>query len=103
MVEAWVGRRVVGDEDGVCGAGTGGVSASPARETRSAGFVHFTPTYSSRINQVERWFAYITDQLIRRHDGDGHATPKTSAPDSDVTRRGVPKSRAPRLAGGPRR
>src|SRR3954451_21980379 len=27
--------------------------------------MHFTPTYSSWINQVERWFAYITDQLIR--------------------------------------
>jgi len=30
--------------------------------------MHFTPTYSSWINQVERWFAYITDQLIRRGD-----------------------------------
>jgi transposase len=27
---------------------------------------HFTPTGSSWINQVERWFAYLTDQLIRR-------------------------------------
>src|SRR6476661_291602 len=30
--------------------------------------MHFTPTYSSWINQVEWWFAYITDQLIRRGD-----------------------------------
>jgi transposase len=28
--------------------------------------MHFTPTGSSWINQVERWFAFLTDQLIRR-------------------------------------
>jgi transposase len=28
--------------------------------------VHFTPTYSSWINQVERWFAALTDTQIRR-------------------------------------
>jgi transposase len=28
--------------------------------------VHFTPTSSSWVNQVERWFAYITDELSRR-------------------------------------
>jgi transposase len=28
--------------------------------------MHFTPTGSSWINQVERWFAVLTDQLIRR-------------------------------------
>ncbi len=28
--------------------------------------VHFTPTYSSWLNQVERWFALITNQSIRR-------------------------------------
>jgi transposase len=28
--------------------------------------VHFTPTYSSWLNQVERWFGYITQQSIRR-------------------------------------
>jgi transposase len=27
---------------------------------------HFTPTGSSWINQVERWFAFLTDQLLRR-------------------------------------
>jgi transposase len=30
--------------------------------------MHFTPTYSSWINQAERCFACITDQLIRRGD-----------------------------------
>ncbi len=28
--------------------------------------MHFTPTGSSWINQVERWFGLLTDQLIRR-------------------------------------
>ena len=28
--------------------------------------VHFTPTGSSRINQVERWLGYLTDKKIRR-------------------------------------
>ena len=28
--------------------------------------LHFTPTGSSWINQVERWFAYLTSQMIRR-------------------------------------
>ena len=28
--------------------------------------VHFTPTGSSWINQVERWFGYLTDQITRR-------------------------------------
>jgi transposase len=28
--------------------------------------VHFTPTYSSWINQVERWFALLTDRQLRR-------------------------------------
>jgi transposase-like protein/transposase len=28
--------------------------------------LHFTPAGSSRINQVERWFGYLTDQMIRR-------------------------------------
>ena len=30
--------------------------------------VHYTPTYFSWINQVERWFAYLTDVLLRRSD-----------------------------------
>ncbi|MET9419097.1 IS630 family transposase [Streptomyces klenkii] len=28
--------------------------------------MHFTPTYSSWLNQVERWFGLLTDQQIRR-------------------------------------
>lgn len=28
--------------------------------------MHFIPTGSSWMNQVERWFGYLTDQLIRR-------------------------------------
>ena len=28
--------------------------------------VHFTPTGSSGMNQVERWFGLLTDKLIRR-------------------------------------
>lgn len=28
--------------------------------------MHFTPTYSSWLNQVERWFGMLTDQKLRR-------------------------------------
>jgi transposase/transcriptional regulator with XRE-family HTH domain/DNA-binding CsgD family transcriptional regulator len=28
--------------------------------------MHYTPTYSSWVNQVERWFGFLTDDLIRR-------------------------------------
>lgn len=28
--------------------------------------VHFTPTYASWLNQIERWFAHITERAIRR-------------------------------------
>jgi putative transposase len=28
--------------------------------------VHYTPTYSSWLNQVERWFGHITQKAIRR-------------------------------------
>ena len=28
--------------------------------------LHFTPTYSSWLNQIERWFGIITDRAIRR-------------------------------------
>jgi putative transposase len=28
--------------------------------------LHFTPTYASWINQVERWFAIISQRAIRR-------------------------------------
>ena len=30
--------------------------------------MHYTPTHSSWINQVERWFAYLTEDLLRRGD-----------------------------------
>lgn len=33
---------------------------------RSRFHLHFTPTYSSWLNQVERWFGLITQQAIRR-------------------------------------
>ncbi len=29
-------------------------------------YVHFTPTYASWLNQVERWFGLITQRAIRR-------------------------------------
>ncbi len=35
-----------------------------ARHTRFR--VHFTPTYSSWINQVERWFSQLTERQLRR-------------------------------------
>jgi transposase len=40
------------------------IKAWPARHPRF--HMHFTPTGSSWINQVERWFGHLTDQLIRR-------------------------------------
>ena len=30
--------------------------------------MHHTPTYASWINQVERWFAYLTQDLLQRSD-----------------------------------
>jgi len=38
--------------------------------------LHFTPTYSSWLNQVERWFALITNQAIRRGSFDSVAALK---------------------------
>jgi putative transposase len=29
--------------------------------------MHFTPTYSSWLNQVEHWFALISERAIRRN------------------------------------
>lgn len=47
-----------------------GTHKTPVVQTWLAGHprfhVHFTPTSASWLNQVERWFALITDQLIRR-------------------------------------
>ena len=45
--------------------------------------LHFTPTGSSWINQVERWFGFLTDQMIRRGVRKSvQALEKTSAPGS---------------------
>ena len=30
--------------------------------------IHHTPTYCSWLNQVERWFAYLTQDLLQRSD-----------------------------------
>jgi transposase len=30
--------------------------------------MHYTPTYPSWINQIERWFAYLTQDLLQRSD-----------------------------------
>ncbi|MCA2230491.1 IS630 family transposase [Nonomuraea aurantiaca] len=47
--------------------GTHKTPAIKAWLTRHPRFhMHFTPTGSSWINQVERWFGYLTDQMIRR-------------------------------------
>jgi transposase len=43
---------------------TPGVQAWLARHPRF--HMHFTPTGSSWINQVERWFGFLTDQMLRR-------------------------------------
>ena len=41
--------------------------------------VHFTPTGSSWMNQVERWFGYLTDQKIRRG-----ACKSVQSPEADI-------------------
>jgi transposase len=49
-----------------------GTHRSPAirrwLDTHHRFHVHYTPTYSSWINQVERWFAYVTNDLLERSD-----------------------------------
>ena len=40
---------------------------------RSRFHLHFTPTYSSWLNQVERWFGLITQRAIRRGSFDSVA------------------------------
>jgi transposase len=40
------------------------VKAWLARHSRL--HIHYTPTYASWLNQVERWFGLITRQAIRR-------------------------------------
>ncbi len=47
--------------------GTHKTPAIKARLARHPRFLlHFTPTGSSWINQVERWFGFLTDQMLRR-------------------------------------
>jgi transposase len=45
---------------------------TPAIQTWLAGHprfhMHFTPTYSSWLNQVERWFGLLTQDLLQRSD-----------------------------------
>jgi transposase len=43
---------------------TPAVTAWLARHPRF--HIHYTPTYSSWLNQVERWFGFLTDDMIRR-------------------------------------
>jgi transposase len=43
---------------------TSAINAWLARHPRF--HMHFTPTYSSWVNQVERWFGFLDDQKIRR-------------------------------------
>ena len=50
--------------DNYCTHKHAGVKAWIARRPRF--HVHYTPTYASWINQVERWFGIITQQAIRR-------------------------------------
>lgn len=42
------------------------IKAWLARQPRFV--LHHIPTYSSRLNQVERWFAYLTEDLLQRSD-----------------------------------
>ncbi len=35
--------------------------------------IHYTPTYSSWLNQIERWFGLITQRAIRRDSFDSVA------------------------------
>jgi DDE superfamily endonuclease len=54
------------------GVGTVRVSLLPApiepgvRASEKAGEAHFTPTYSSWLNLVERWFSELTTKWLRR-------------------------------------
>ena len=59
--------------------------------------VHFTPTSSSWLNLVERWFAELTTKKLRRgtHRSVRHSTP-TSAPGS------TPGTTSPSPSSGPR-
>jgi transposase len=61
-VPAWLDIHLICDNYGT--HKTPAIKAWLARHPRF--HMHFTPTGSSWINQVERWFGYLTDQKIRR-------------------------------------
>jgi hypothetical protein len=51
------------------GFGEAGVIASGSAALRQPRFtLHFTPTYSSWLNLVERWFAELTNRKLRRSE-----------------------------------
>ncbi|MGW4816448.1 transposase [Kitasatospora cineracea] len=56
---------------------TPAIRAWPERHPRF--HLHFTPTGSSWINQVERWFGFPGDQMIRRG-----AHRSVQAPEADI-------------------
>ena len=67
--------------------------------------MHFTPTGSSWINQVERWFGLLTDQLLRRgvHKSvpPWKTTSATGSPHGTTTRDRSPGPRPPTRSSTP--
>ncbi len=49
---------------------------------------HFTPTYASWLNQVERWFGLVTQQAIRRSRSGADASRRASSPRRQASPRG---------------
>ena len=56
---------------------------------------HFTPTSASWINQVERWFALLTEKQIKR--GTHRSTAGSGASHSRLPRHSQPQPEAVRL------
>jgi len=50
--------------DNYAGRKTPQIHRWPVRHPRFR--LHFTPTYASRLNMVERWFAELTNRKLRR-------------------------------------
>ena len=66
-------RRTIGDDDvervvvqTLQTIPAGATHWSTRSMAKACGHLHFTPTSASWINQVERWFAAITERQIRR-------------------------------------